>query len=177
MTTNTTSTASQAPEVLTKQVATWRAEVARLNDLIAHATGASQEPAVSIEKDEEFLNLLTRWTKHQDNTNADIMAGHIKWTELIAHIDAKLAQAREEGFEEMRKVIAENAVLMADACRRATAAEAKLDRIKAMWVDMQDPFKKQASMSVYSTGWERCHKEFGALLQPQPQADESGLPG
>lgn len=45
--TTTPSTASQAPEVLTRQVAAWRAEVARLNDLIAHATGASQAPAVS----------------------------------------------------------------------------------------------------------------------------------
>lgn len=37
--TNTTNTAPAAAEVITKQVASWRSEVARLQDLISHATG------------------------------------------------------------------------------------------------------------------------------------------
>lgn len=104
MTTNTTpSTASQAPEVLTKQVATWRAEVARLNDLIAHATGVSQAPAVSIDSDPEFQRLHGAWVGgreyFQDDENPTVQAD---WMAFIAHIDAKLAQAYQKGLDDER---------------------------------------------------------------------------
>lgn len=123
---------------------------------------ASQAPAVSIADNEQFIDLMHALS----SVPSSVYAGS-EFSKVINYIDAKLAQAREEGFEEMRKVIAENAVLMADACRRATAAEAKLEAIRQGVGALPGYW-----LSADGNPSEVFHTRTGvvALLQPEPKA-------
>lgn len=194
--TTTPSTASQAPEVLTKQVATWRAEVARLNDLIAHATGVSQAPAVSID-DEEFSHMLAQaaifWM-------ADPLRYALAREKLVAHIDAKRAQEREEAigalaiaFEKMLcaavgrdwSTSGISASSLVEALRsRAEKAEARATEAEAKLAELQMEVETMLNDAVFFMGAIELHALDGVALGErlkellyQSQADESGLPG
>ena len=166
--TTTPSTASQAPEVLTRQVAAWRAEVARLNDLIAHATGASQAPAVSIcplkaaglpaEEAEAFIAAMAKW--HFSRPGQEAIE---KFDAVVAVIDAKLAQAREGGrLDGYNKGWADASLTLIKAESRATAAEAKLEAIRQRAEGLDEIVVKRDVLALFTT---------------PPKADESGLPG
>lgn len=101
MTNNTTN--SQASEILAKQVAEWRKEVARLNDLIAHAEGRNSQ-AASIARDHELARLILRWRKISQETpwHEETAA----WNAICHHIDAKLAQAYQQGRIDALRMLA-----------------------------------------------------------------------
>lgn len=192
--TNTT-TNSQAPEILAKQVAEWLKEVARLNDLIAHAEGRDSQ-AASIDTPEFDDLLLTYWEcrNHGESYATNERA------ELIAYIDAKLAQAKLRGMElanekvfqpdmdewkaraEAMEAARDDAVSAEYAAiARATAAESRLAEIQR-GVEGAEGYWRNAP-HYYEVGSLEPQKEFfladdiRALLQPHGQADTSGLPG
>lgn len=206
MTTNITN--SQAPEILAKQVAEWRKEVARLNDLIAHAEGRDSQ-AASIDTPEFDDLLLTYW---ECRNQGESYAANER-AELIAYIDAKLAQARDDGRRDSHetnvtmlnlKLKAEDrAAIAEDAWRaekkradkaeewqetekefshsmeqRARVAESRLAEIQRGVEGLVrfDDHDSGLEISLEAGRFVFRH-EVLALLQPQGQADTSGLPG
>lgn len=101
-----------------------------------------------------------------------------KRADLIAHIDAKLAQEREEGrLDGYNKGWADASLTLIKAEARATAAEAKLAAL-SMEVEtlMNDAVFFMGAIELHAldgVAWGERAKE---LLHP-PKADESGLPG
>ena len=96
---------------------------------------------------------------------------------LIAHIDAKLAQASNDSSSEGRvyqRKVDEKIIERWNA--RAIAAEAKLEAIRQGIMGLTNPHRS-SGYSYITYGFDCCKKQALALLQPQPQADESGLPG
>lgn len=170
MTTNTTN--SQAPEILAKQVAEWRKEVARLNDLIAHAEGRDSQ-AASIDTPEFDDLLLTYWEcrNHGESYATNERA------ELIAYIDAKLAQTQADA--DLRyKELAELHERTLDKLQESESRLAEIQR----GVEGAEGYWRNAP-HYDEVGSSEPQKEFfladdiRALLQPQGQADTSGLPG
>lgn len=137
MTTNTTSTAIQAP-----------AEI-----------------------DIEFINLMSAY-RHAESAEEHQKARRA----LVDYHDAKLAQARQEGYCEGSTVGFKGGEYFYK--ERATAAEAKLERLETevqALIDDGDFFMGDIQLhALDGIGWVEC---VSAILQPQPKADESGLPG
>lgn len=110
---------------------------------------------------------------------------------LIAHIDAKLAQAREEGIQFERKRLVQtigNANDLSSEClkqrdeanARATAAESRLAEIRRGVEGLQRYGFDGTFGGCFGKNSLGCYVKANAvlaLLQPQGQADTSGLPG
>lgn len=158
-------------------------------------SSASQAPAVSIDS-EEFRNLLIAARFYGDDPT--------HYTEgkdaLVAYIDAKLAQAREEAigvlaiaFEKMlcsavghdwspsgisaSSLVEELRSLAEKANYRATAAEAKLEELQ-MEVEtmLNDAVFFMSTIELHALDGVALGERLKELLY-QSQADESGLPG
>lgn len=123
---------------------------------------ASQALAVSINT-EEFRKLVSAYMKYADSP--DMTSGHCAWSQLIGHIEAQMVKDHNRVYTAGYAAIES----------RATAAEAKLEMIRQGvedlleyildhdWGGIPEPVPQIAALR--------------ALFQPQPQADESGLPG
>lgn len=138
---------------------------------------ASQAPAVSILQDHEFMRALEAFADTFPRSGKEALIDFGKKSDyaLIQIIDAKLAQAKLRGME-----LADEKVFQPDMDEwkaRATAAEAKLEAIR-MAIDGLARFYTVGDEPVeYPDSDFLMYKDVSALFQPQPQADESGLPG
>lgn len=161
MTTNTTSTASQAPAV------------------------SIDTPEFRVMMKEIMLKAIqTSYT----NNDSDFVSLAKAEKILIAHINDNLAQAREEGrkerdeFARAQQVANGGLSAFVDHYQaRATAAEAKLEAIRQgveglARYEHWDAWGASGTSKAADGDYVK-RDDVLALLQPQPQADESGLPG
>lgn len=128
---------------------------------------ASQAPAVSIHC-QEFHELAM---DYRSAGFASLETTQKNYERLITYIDAKLAQAREREWKDIWAIADAELEEMQDKINhyadRATAAEAKLEAIR----------KEVRALLSGDDGDFVDRLKVSALLQPKPQADESGLPG
>ena len=80
------------PAILADQVASWRAEVARLNDLIGVATGGEQAIAGSILDESDFLELLCKFHHESSCEEFNQAKYDAARSSLIAYIDSRPRQ-------------------------------------------------------------------------------------
>lgn len=81
-------TPGDVQQVIRKQVDEWRAEVARLNDLIIAATGGVQVSAGSIGDDPDFVQMLFAWRSAEFARN--------EFSAIISYIDSRPRQAAQQ---------------------------------------------------------------------------------
>jgi len=146
-------------------------------------TNTTNSQVASIADDREFNRLLNIWMKHEDKTNADLISGHIKWTDFTCYIDAKLAESNVLAD----KAIADVASLYDqlrqkdnawDAMReRAEQAESRLAEIQRGVEGLRTYFIAAYNHPAYDPKFVAL-QDVLAILAPQGQAsDTSGLPG
>lgn len=151
-------------------------------------TNTTNSQAASIEKDDEFQRLLS--ANESAATDAHICGGDFgtgrkaldAYNELINYIDAKLAQARREGWIAMESTACNAEARNADEWKaRATAAESRLAEIQRGVEEMPrfaHTYGRQEEFKLHPTGSYIRREDVLALLAPQGQAsDTSGLPG
>ena len=134
---------------------------------------ASQAPAVSILQDHEFMRALEAFADTFPCSGKEALIDLRKTSDyaLVQIIDAKLAQAREREWKDIWAIADAELEEMQDKINhyadRATAAEAKLEAIR----------KEVRALLSGDDGDFVDRLKVSALLQPKPQADESGLTG
>lgn len=174
MTTNTTpSTASQAPAV--RSARDWPEDFKLENGNYYNICTTCRQ---------EFMGYKRRFTckvcagQGAPSTPREAARHNVKTltartTELVGEVIAKGMLGVLEECIEMQLTINELEA-------RATAAEAKLEAIRQGAEGLQEyspAFKVIGGMAKSNDGGWLCKEELLALLQPQHQADESGLPG
>jgi hypothetical protein len=137
-------------------------------------------PAIPDEGANEFIELMADW-RHAE-LGSDSTAA---FDALVKFIDAKLAQAREEGrLDGYNKGWADASLTLIKAESRTTAAESRLAEIQRgmeglrRWRDEELCYgKPEAAMLESGVGEYLKRRDVLALLQPPSQSDTSGLPG
>lgn len=137
--------------------------------LEACETTNTPSQVASIADDNEFHDALMKWLIDGDYSIDDGVLICKGWDALIAHIDAKLAQAFNDGAIEGR--IHQRGV---DDVRIQTA-ESRLAEIQRGVEGLAAPYEVSAfRANVRKAVW---LDEVLALLAPQAQSATSGLPG
>lgn len=145
-------------------------------------TNTTNSQAASIRQDQDFRALLGSVEVHSDavtNEGAAPSTYDQALTNLCAHIDAKLVQAKLRGME-----LANEKVFQPDMDEwkaRAEKAESRLAEIQrgaSAIPKWKDEVRNKGIHESYEPEFMRREIEaLRALLQPQGQADTSGLPG
>lgn len=135
--------------------------------MTTNTTNSQAAPEIDV----EFVNLMSAY-RHAESAEDHLKARRA----LVDYHEAKLAQAREDGFEEGLKA-PDSAYLQ--IVERAKKAESRLAEIQR---GVEGLTRYTPGLRWGVTGFEGglslvSRNEVLALLQPQGQADTSGLPG
>lgn len=139
------------------------------------SNAVNQEAAVTIDTP-EFLDLACKFAHESSCEEFNEVEYNSARSALVAHIDAELAQAREEVAAHQQRHIDQlkarlaGLELICDGIKdQRDAAEKALEAVRRGVEGLSVGLATDYAMACHAAGYEECRKDVLSLLQPQGQ--------